>query len=557
VELFALIRRDARRGDSIRALARRYGVHRRTVRQALASALPAPRKPPVRRAARLEALKPAIDAMLRADLTAPRKQRHTVRRILDRLVDEHDAAELAYTTVRDYVARRRPEIAAETGRRPEGIEGYVPQTHAPGVEAEVDFGEVWVRLAGAEEPTKCFMFALRLSYSGKAVHKVFASQGQEAFFEGHLHAFATLGGVPTGQIRYDNLRSAVSRVLFGRTRTETARWVAFRHHYSIDPFYCQTGLRGAHEKGGVEGEIGRFRRAHLVPMPEVGSLAELNERIARAEAADDVRRIHGRLRSVGQAFLAERGHLAPLPAMPFESGLLLTPRVDRYARITVRQAYYSVPARLIGRRVRVLLGASELVVFDGRAEVARHARSVRKGSETLLLDHYLEVLLRKPGALAGSTALAQARAQGTFTAAHEAFWAVARTTHGEAEGTRLLIEVLLLHRHLPGAAVLAGIGVALSVGAASPDVVAVEARKVQQASQPATAADAAADQPPPTPAAPRAGRVISLTQRRLAVAGLPPDTRPPPSVARYDELLQHRRPPPAPPAPPDRQGGLS
>lgn len=116
VELFAAIRHDARRGASIRALAKRYRVHRRTGRQALTARAPAPRKPPVRRATRLEPFKPAIDQMLRADLDAPRKQRHTVRRILARLVDEQHAAGLSYSTVRDYVARRRGELAAETGR---------------------------------------------------------------------------------------------------------------------------------------------------------------------------------------------------------------------------------------------------------------------------------------------------------------------------------------------------------------------------------------------------------------------------------------------------------
>lgn len=539
VELFEVIRRDRRvAGLSIRALAERHGVHRRTVRQALDNADPLPRKTPVRRSARLEPLKKLIDAMLVVDLDAPRKQRHTARRVLARLADEHGATDLSYSTVRDYVALRRPQIAAAAGR---GMEtAFVLQTHLPGAEAEVDFGDVWIRLAGVM--TKCFLFTLRLSYSGKAVHQVFASQGQEAFIEGHLHAFAVLGGIPTGKIRYDNLRSAVSRVLMGRNRTESDRWVLFRSHYAFDAFYCIPGIDGAHEKGGVEGEVGRFRRNHLVPVPEVDSLSVLNARIDMADADDDARRVEGRIRTVGQDFAVELPLLAPLPDDGFEPGLLLTPRVDRFGRITVRQCHYSVPIRLIGTQVRVFLRASEVVVFDGRVEVCRHARSVNRGSQTLVLDHYLEVLLRKPGALPGATALVQARQTGMFTASHEAFWAAARRAHGDAAGTRALIDVLLLHRHLPAVDVIAGINVALSVGASSVDVVAVEARKAGEGNR-ARGRDLPA--PPPAPPEPTPPTVTSLTQRRLA--RLPQDTRPPPSVDRYDQLLRRRTPPPAPP----------
>lgn len=141
----------------------------------------------------------------------------------------------------------------------------MPQTHEPGAEAEVDFADLWIDLAGIR--TKCFLFTLRLSFSGKAVHRAYSTQGQEAFLEGHQQAFDVLGGTPVVHIRYDNLKSAVSRVLFGRTRTESARWVTFRSHYGFDSFYCHPGVEGAHEKGGVEGEGGRFRRNHLVPVP--------------------------------------------------------------------------------------------------------------------------------------------------------------------------------------------------------------------------------------------------------------------------------------------------
>ncbi|MFI7523375.1 IS21 family transposase [Micromonospora globbae] len=553
VELFEAIRRDARREDlSIRALAERHGVHRRTVRQALACAVPAPRKPRVAQAPKLDPVKSVIDEMLVADLTAPRKQRHTARRIHARLVDEHDASGLSYSTVRDYVRRRRPEIAVDAGRCMQTA--FVVQSHAPGAEAEVDFGDVWVEVAG--EKLKCFMFAFRLSYSGKAVHKVFASQGQEAFIEGHVHAFMVIGGVPTDKIRYDNLRSAVSRVLLGRNRTESEHWVAFRSHYGFDPFYCMPGIDGAHEKGGVEGEVGRFRRTHLSPMPVVDSLAELNERIEAADRADDNRRIAARVRTVGQDFAVEAPLLASLPSDGFEPGLWLTPRVDRFARVTVRCCHYSVPAGLIGRQVRVCLRACELIVFDGRREVARHARSVSKGSQTLVLDHYLEVFVRKPGALPGATALAQAREVGMFTPAHDAFWAQARRALGDAGGTRALVEVLLLHRYLPHVDVVAGIEAALRVGATTADVVAVEARKTAQHPP-----DPRPHLPAEVPPVVQVARVVSLTERRLAdpaavIGGLPPDPRPLPSVAHYDELLKLRRPssPPVsgPPANPGR-----
>ena len=242
VELFAAIRRDARVEElSIRELADRHRVHRRTVRQALASALPPPRKTPVRVSRRLEEHKPVIDQWLKDDLNAPRKQRHTARRVLARLVDEQAAVDVSYSTVRDYLARRRPEIAAETGR---GVEqGFVPQTHEPGGEAGVDFADLWVVLRGVK--TKTFLFTLRMSYSGKSVHRAFITQAQEAFLEGHVAAFTELGGTPIDKIRYDNLKAAVSRVLFGRGREESARWTAFKSHY---PFTELLGANHANQE---------------------------------------------------------------------------------------------------------------------------------------------------------------------------------------------------------------------------------------------------------------------------------------------------------------------
>jgi transposase len=525
VALFAAVREDHRRGLGVRAIARKYGVHRRAVREALTSPVPEPRKVPERASPARDAVAPLIDAMLAEDLDAPRKQRHTARRVWTRLRDEHDAG-VSYSYVAKYVARRRPEIEAAARGQAGSLEGFVPQAKEPGAEAEVDFGPVTVELDGRD--TDCHLFAYRLSYSGLGVHRVYASCAQEALLEGHVTAFAVTGGVPAAHIRYDNLTPAVTKVLKGRDRKENARWLSFRTWYGFDAFYCEPGAGGAHEKGGVEGEIGRFRRNFLVPVPRVRSLADLNARLAEDDVGDARRHIEFRPGTVAADFAKEAPLLRPLPADGFDTGTTLWPKADRFARVSVGKCRYSVPARLIGKAMRVRLTANELTVYDGSEAVATHPRLVAAGAEHLLLDHYLEILVRKPGALPGSVPLAQARADGSFTAAHEALWSQARRKLGDGAGTRALIEVLLLHRRLPAASVTAGIEAALRSGTCSPDVVAVEARRHAAAGTPA------AEPPGPAPRRSRAA-VVSLPRR---AAPLPPDSRPLPDVAAYDQLLR-------------------
>ena len=501
MELFEHIRRDRREERvSIRGLARRHRVHRRTVRQALKSALPPRRKRAPRLAPQLGPYVEVIREWLVADLSAPRKQRHTARRIWQRLVDERGAS-VAESTVRAYVGRLRREL--ESG----SVEVTIPQLHPPGEEAEADFGRVSVFLDG--ELTELSMFVMRLSHSGRAVHVCFAGEGQEAFLEGHAVAFERLGGVPR-RVRYDNLKAAVVRVLAGRDRVESDRFTALRSHYGFDAFFCEPGAGGAHEKGGVEGEVGRFRRRHLVPVPRVESLAELNAQLEAADRTDDARHIAGRLATVGQAAEAERSALRPLPTEPYDPTVALRAKADRKARIAVRGSRYSVPAAYAGRTVEVRLGGAALTVHAEGREVARHERSARKGAEVLVLDHYLEVLSRKPGALPGSVALAQARADGGFTAAHERFWQRARRKLGDREGTRVLVEVLLLHRRLPFVAVHAALDAVERVGAVDPALVAIEARRIAD------------------------GRRATAVVERPALRRF---DRPAPSLAGYDALL--------------------
>jgi transposase len=501
VELFEQIRRDRRlAGLSIRELAERHNVHRRTVRQALASAVPPPRRAyPRRPRPAIDPWAAVIDGWLLADRDVPRRQRHTARRVWQRLVAEHGAT-LAEVTVSRYVARRRVEFGLER------VEVMVPQLHPPGAEAEVDFGEFHARIAGTL--IKLWMFVMRLSHSGRAFHVAFATQAQEAFLEGHVLALAHFGAVPA-RIRYDNLKPAVIRVLRGRDRAESERFIALRSHYGFDSFFCIPGKAGAHEKGGVEGEIGRFRRRHLVPVPDVGSLGELNELIAAGDLLDDTRVITGRPAIVAAAFAAERPMLMPLPAEPFDPARLLQARVDNRARVSVRQCYYSVPARFAGRRLTVRLSATTVEVLDGARIVARHERAVGRFVEVLALDHYLEVLTTKPGALPGATALAQAKACGAFTATHQRYWDAVRRVRGDAAGTRCLIEVLLAHRTLAASALHTALAKAIDSGVLDPQVVLIDARR--QA----------------------AGQVAPV----IPIGALARYDRPAPALTGYDQLL--------------------
>lgn len=503
VELFEQIR-VARRDDpsvSVRELARRFSTHRRMVHLALASPVPPPRKVQERASPVMDQWAPIVDGWLTADLAAPRKQRHTARRIWQRLVDEHQAR-VAESTVREYVREAKPRIGFST------VEVTVPQTHPLGVEAEVDFGAVTFRLNGVEVEGK--LFVMRLSASGKAFRRAYLNEAQEVFLDGHVRAFDAFGGVPS-RIRYDNLKAAVTKVLKGRDRAESERFMLLRSHYRFDSFFCIPGVDGAHEKGGVEGEIGRFRRRALVPVPDVASMTELNDLLDRVGQADDERRhIAGRFLTVAEHYAFDAQALQPLPAEAFEAARELSCRVDTKSRVCVRQSFYSVPVRYAGRRLLVRLGAEHVDVIDGARVVASHPRAVHKHEEILVLDHYLEILVRKPGAFVNATALARARASGAFSDTHDRFWTLARTRLGDRDGTNALIEVLLAQRQLPASAVIAGMTAAMSVGSIDPAVVVIEARKTLQP-------DAV---------------VIPIGEHLARF------DRPAPSVAHYDDLLE-------------------
>jgi transposase len=236
VEQFELIRKDHAREDvSIRELARRHGVHRRAVRQALESAVPPPKRAPGSRPApKLGAYLAVIDKWIEDDAQAPRKQRHTARRIWQRLVEEH-GAEVSERQVARYVRRRRRELG-EVG------EVFVPLASDAGVEAEVDWGRATVMLRGEE--TVVHLFVMRPCFSGASFVIAFANETQQAFLEAHVAAFEWFGGV-FDVVRYDNLKAAVTQVLKGRRRVESDRFVALRSHYRFESSFCLSASAAA------------------------------------------------------------------------------------------------------------------------------------------------------------------------------------------------------------------------------------------------------------------------------------------------------------------------
>jgi transposase len=433
VELFEQIRREYEFGiGTVVGVAKKLGVHRRMVREAIGSALPKPRKKPERPRWKLKPAIEFIDAILQRDRKEPRKQRHTAHRIWARMQRELPGHKIAERTVREYVHDRKIALGLMTR------ETCVPQSYAWGVEAQVDWYKAYADIAG--ERIKLQAFAMRSMASGAAFHCAYLHATQQAFLEAHERAFAYFGGV-FRKLRYDNLTSAVKKILRGHRREETARFVAFRSHWRFEAEFCTPAE--PHEKGGIEGEAGCFRRNHWVPVPKAADLVELNRQLLDGCKQDEHRLIAGREQTVGAGMLIERDHLLPMASEGADLAQISFPTVNGLGCVKVLTNTYSVPLPA-GMQVQAKVYASIVELWHAGRCVARHERCYRRQQQILDLEHYLDILYRKPGALSGSKPLEQKRRAGLWPPSFDRIWQALIERHGKQSGTRQMIDLLKL-----------------------------------------------------------------------------------------------------------------
>ena len=366
---------------SKRAACQKYGLGWQTLKKILTHEQPPGyRQSRPRPKRKLAPFLPILEQMLAEDLDAPHKQRHTVRRLFQRLRDEHGYAG-GLTVVQGAVREWRQSRQ----------EVFLPLSHPPG-EAQVDFGEAVVELAG--ERTRVALFVLTLPYSGAIFVQAFPRECTETFLEGHRRAFESFGGVPR-RIRYDNSAIAVVEVGRGRERTLTREFLRLQSHYLFREHFCL--VRRANEKGHVERLLGYARRSFLVPVPQVADLESLNQRLIDGCRADLAERTRGKPATKAELLREDQAAFLPLPRQSFEARRVVTTHATSQSLVRFDANDYSVPVRYAHRPLTVVGTVEEVrIVFEDRL-VARHRRCWQRERTRFEPAHYLALLERKPG----------------------------------------------------------------------------------------------------------------------------------------------------------------
>ena len=384
-------------GKKIRAIVRDTGHSRNTVRKALSKEQcgysPRKNQPyPV-----LGPYLDIIERWLKEDKDKPKKQRHTAKRIYSRLCNEH-GFKGSERTVRKYVHDARRLLGFDNSLV------FIPLDPEPGFEAEVDWGTSYAVLAG--EHVKLKMFCMRSKGSGKHFVQCFPCERQQALFEGHIQAFDFFGGVFSTLI-YDNLTTAVDKVLRGRNRKINESFLKFQAYYNFTPRFCNPGQ--GHEKGGVEGLVGYARRNYMVPIPEAPNLEELNQRLLKECMTYGNHRMPGREETVNELYEKEKQHLLSIPKVRFSNIEICSGKVDKYSTMIIDKNRYSVPTRYAGLKVQAIVYVERVDIFHGSGKIATHSRLYGNNKWQLDPFHYLELISKRPQAFESARPVRQWR----------------------------------------------------------------------------------------------------------------------------------------------------
>lgn len=447
MEQWAEIRRRVLvEGLSKREACKTFKLHWKTLQKMLSHAEPPGyrrAKPP--RRPKIEPVLPIIHQILETDRSAPKKQRHTAKRIWERLRDEHGFTGKS-TIVRDAVA------AWKTTRK----EVFLPLSHPPG-KAQVDFGFATVLVAGVE--TEVALFVMSLPYSDAVYCQGFPRECTETFQEGHVRAFQFFGGVPR-RIAYDNAKTTVAKIVTSRERTLTREFLRLKSHYLFESHFCL--VRRPNEKGHVERLVDYTRSNFLVPVPAVESLEQLNEQLTVRCQRDQERTVRGR-GVIATLLVDDRAAMLPLPARPFEARRVTEAHADSLSLVRFDTNSYSVPVAYAHRSITVVATVAEVKLIHEDRLVATHPRCWDREQTHFDPLHYLALLERKPGGFDFAKPLEQWELPACFGLLRR------RLEADECHGTRAFIRVLRLLEHHRLDQLADAVDQALAIGIEDPD----------------------------------------------------------------------------------------